>query len=41
MDGRLVQAGQTMLADALHTLAMYWPLLHTLHVEGAVTPWTQ
>jgi hypothetical protein len=30
-----------MLADAVHTDAMYWPLAHTPHVDGAVTPWTQ
>jgi hypothetical protein len=30
-----------MLADAVHTDAMYWPVLHTLQGVGAVTPWTQ
>ena len=30
-----------MLADAVHTDAMYWPALHTLQSVGAVTPWTQ
>ena len=41
MAGRLVQTGHVMLADAVHTDAMYWPVLQTPQVVGAVTPWTQ
>jgi len=37
----LVQGGHTMLLVELQVLAMYWPLAHTSHVEGAVTPWRQ
>lgn len=41
LEGRFVHAEHTMLLVALQVLAMNWPLAHTLHVDGAVTPWTQ
>jgi hypothetical protein len=39
--GTLVHAGQTVLAEAVHTDAVYWPLVQATHGEGAVTPWVQ
>ena len=41
MAGRLVHAGHTPLAEAVHTDATYWPLAHMVQLVGAVTPWRQ
>ena len=40
-DGRLVHAGHTVLAVAEQTDATYWPLMQTVQLEPAVTPWRQ
>ena len=41
LDGRLVHWRQAMSLVALHGLAIYWPMEHTLHVAGLVLPGRQ